>query len=557
MNPDPDKSSEGSGAGEFPFETEIDERLRAVKSPAERQSLAGVLRNIAGLPLEHTRAALETSALIAAVSLRASIEFLRAAPAVAHTLEPAELRAWGELGRRLTMIDVETGVSFFIAGLGDFAQVPSQVRPFVFQVCARQMILSATTAAETFRHAPSLAAAVGDADLLRSIYEIAGSISRRSAKHSAEFLQATPHVVASLKTDPSLIGEAIDLVKAFSDHAGGIAADAWAALPPAFDRLPPAASLRLLNRAATFLDRGGAVAFHYLNAGGDLLRALPDCFESWTELLWTIAPHGNAALVAFIRASPRFFQNMALTRNQLGATALAQRVIELTREVARSDAEAALACLRSSAKALHTVSIEQFESWARAGLIAGDARARRSYYSLETRSSNEALRAGDGGVSLESVQALLRLYVEALTGQAVEIAALAAVPLETRIADGRTIHLPSVVSEFSDDELDFRLYKVLAAHAAGQIEFGTYERDTDDLRAAFAALADLYDWSKQNERDSFAIDSAQLADLSAPPAVAGAPAMIDYRQLINLFPIPALARRIFGTVENGRIDRQL
>src|ERR1043166_6872104 len=149
--------------------------------------------------------------------------------------------------------------------------------------------------------------------------------------------------------------------------------------------------------------------------------------------------------------------------------------------------------MRSSARALQTVSIEQFENWARAGLISGDARARRSYYALETRSSNEALRAGDAGVSLESIQPLLRLYVEGLTGRAVEIAPLAAVPIESRIGDGRTIHLPSMVSEFGDEELDFRLYKVLAAHAAGQIEFGTYERDSDNLRAAFSSLAELYD----------------------------------------------------------------
>src|SRR5207237_605116 len=168
--------------------------------------------------------------------------------------------------------------------------------------------------------------------------------------------------------------------------------------------------------------------------------------------------------------------------------------------------ESALACLRSSAKALQTVSIDQFESWARAGLVAGDTRARRSYYALETRSSNEALRAGDAGVSLESVQALLRLYVEGLTGRAVEIAPLAAVPLETRIADGRTIHLPSVVAEFGDEELDFRLYKVLAAHAAGQIEFGTYQRDSEDLRAAFASLDELYDPANKDAQDSFSID---------------------------------------------------
>ena len=60
---------------------EIDERLRSVKSPAERVTLAGLLREISHLPLEHTRAALETSAAIAGVSLRASIESLRPCPA--------------------------------------------------------------------------------------------------------------------------------------------------------------------------------------------------------------------------------------------------------------------------------------------------------------------------------------------------------------------------------------------------------------------------------------------------------------------------------------------
>jgi nitric oxide reductase activation protein len=569
MNPDQDKSSEGARPRELALDDEISERLRSVKNPAERRTIARLLRAITALPIEQTGAALETSALIAAVSLRASIEFLRAVPGTVQILEPAELRAWGELGRRLTMTDVETGVSFFTAGIGDLERVPPAARPFVFQVCARQMILSPTTAAETFRGAPSLAEAVHDAGSLRSIYEVAASISRRSAKHSAEFLKATPTVFTALNSIPPADGpprhqdflrSAIELATAFAEHAGGIAADAWASLPAAIDRLSAEQSLRLVKRAMNFLERGGAVGLHLLIAGGEILRALPDCFEQWTELLWTIAPHGNAALVAFIRASPPFFQNIAGTKTQLESNRLALRVLALTREVAQVDAESALACLRSSAKALHTVSIEQFENWARAGLISGDTRARRSYYALETRSSNQTLRAGDAGVSLESVQALLRLYVEALTGQAVEIAPLAAVPLETRIADGRTIHLPSVVSEFSDEDLDFRLYKVLAAHAAGQIEFGTYKKGSDDLRAAYATVFELHDPAKQDERDAFAIDPSLLTETrpqAKPSPRQDLPGDLDYRVVINLFPLPALARRIFGTLENGRIDRQL
>src|SRR5260370_32182396 len=177
---------------------EIDARLRSVKNPTERRTIAGLLREISHLPLEHTRAALETSAAIAGVSLRASIEFLRAVPGAAQVLEPAELRTWGEVGRRLTMAEVEDGVSFFVAGLGEFAQVPPAARPFVFHACSRQMTLSAKTAAETFRQAPALAGQVRQPELLRSIYEIAGEISRRSAKHSSDFLNAAPVVIAGL-----------------------------------------------------------------------------------------------------------------------------------------------------------------------------------------------------------------------------------------------------------------------------------------------------------------------------------------------------------------------
>jgi nitric oxide reductase NorD protein len=570
------------------FDEEIDERLRLVKNPTERRTIAGLLREIGHLPLEQTRAALETSAAIAGVSLRASIEFLRAAPGVAQVLEPAELRAWGELGRRLTMNEVENGVSFFASGLAEFSSVPPATRPFVFQVCARQMILSAATAEETFRNAPIFAGKINDGDLLRSLYEVAAEISRRSAKHSADFLNAAPLVIerllefdskypravfsgglpladsdskgSSTPVNKAIPRAAIDVASAFAERAGGIAADAWSALPDALDRLDADQALKLMRRTISFLERGGAAALHLLMAGGGIFRTLPECFDEWIDMLWTVASHGNAGLVAFIRSSPAFFQTIAAQKDHAAATKLASRVLALTREVARIDSEAALACLRSSAKALHTVSIEQFESWARAGLITGDTRARRSYYALETRSSNEALREGGAGVSLESVQILLRLYVEGLTGRAVEIAPLAAVPVESRIGDGRTIHLPAVVAEFGDDELDFRLYKVLAAHAAGQIEFGTYERDGDDLRAAYAALAEFYHPENQDMRDAFSLGGyLGESGTGVPPVIHAqdAHATLDYRHALNLFPIPALARRIFGTLENGRIDRRL
>ena len=218
-----------------------------------------------------------------------------------------------------------------------------------------------------------------------------------------------------------------------------------------------------------------------------------------------------------------------------------------------------LACFRSSSRALRSVSIEQFEAWARRGLTSGrgDTRARRSYFSLETRGSYEALLSGSAGLALDSVQHLLRLYVEALTGREVEIAPLAAVPDEARIDDGRTIHLPSLVNEFGDEDLDFRLYKVLAAHAAGQIEFGTYERG-GMLRAAHAAIAERYSKENVDALDAFAIaDELSTHKITKKRHKSKTLGEIGYREVLKLFPQPQLARRVFGTLENGRIDRRL
>ena len=78
---------------------------------AERQSFLELTRQLASLPLDQAAAALETSAAIASISLRAGIEFLRAVPPASQILLAAELKSWGELGRRLAMGDYETAVA--------------------------------------------------------------------------------------------------------------------------------------------------------------------------------------------------------------------------------------------------------------------------------------------------------------------------------------------------------------------------------------------------------------------------------------------------------------
>nr|MBA3239862.1 VWA domain-containing protein [Acidobacteriota bacterium] len=317
----------------------------------------------------------------------------------------------------------------------------------------------------------------------------------------------------------------------------------------------------------------GAAALHSTIAGGEVLRVLPEAFDDWAGLLHAVAEHSNAGLVALARTSPSFFRSMRQGRAERERVAgVARRVIIATREVARVDAEAAISCFRAAPLALRTTTVEQFERWAAEGLVnaGATARARRGYYALETRRSQEQLRSGGVGLALEEVAQTLRLYVEALTGRAVEVAPLADVPDEARIGDGRTIHLPSIVAEFGSDDLDFRLYKVLAAHAAGQIEFGTHERATSDLRTAYQSIGELYSPENVDALDAFALDGyindIERGERALPPEEEARrqresrptlPAEGDYRAVLALFPQKGLAARIFGTLENGRIDRRL
>lgn len=571
----------------------FEEHLNTSKSPTERQSLLELSRNLARLPIDKSAAALESAAAIAGVSLRAAIEFLRAAPKAAETLDAAELRSWGELGRRLALGDVETAISFFVAGVSEMKDLSSEIRQLIFQLCLRQMTLSALVANETFQKAPLIAKSIGNAELAASVLTTAAEISRRSARHSAEFLNATPGVIESLKRfrqQAAVTESSLKLANEFAARAGGIAADAWMTLPNAIGGLKSSDAIRLLQRSGEFLERGGGVALQVLLSGSEILRILPEVFDDWIQLLTQVAENGNASLIAFVRSSPRFVRSLSGQVDHTQAVTIATRVIELTSEIAKVDGEAALACFRSSPSALRSVSIEQFEEWVRRGLALShtDVRARRSYFAIETRRSHETLHTGGNGLPLESVQHLLLLYIEGLTGRNIEIAPLAAVPLESRIGDGRTIYLPSLVAEFDDDELDFRLYKVLAAHAAGQIEFGTYDRDTTALRAAYRAIHELYDLRAAAALDAFSVPDEFItsesgtgkrgtgvppvdsADTQAqkthaqdahatPPATrpATTPASIDYRSILNLFPITHLARRIFGTLENARVDRRL
>ena len=545
----------------------------AENSKQTKPTLTGLARKLGQLPSDKKRAALEMSAALAGVSLRVSREFVEAVPKAAKILSADDLRHWGELGRRLAMGNAETGVKFFAEGVDGLKLIPKESRAAVFQVCSRQLVLSSSIALETFHLIPGIAAEIKDKNLLSDILDLAVEIAQRSAKHSADFLENTPAVAQALtRFDDDVVAKAVlALASNFVNRTGGLTADLWQNLPDSLADISADNAVLLMKLASEFLEFGGSVTLHFVASGSKVLSLDEGVFDNWCSVSREIARHGNAVLISFLRATPKFFGQLAGTKKRIPTDAI-RRVLQLTGKIAETDAESALAAFRSSSSALSKVSIDQFEEWVENGIRTCEtdsAKARRSYFALETRESNERLQETRLGLPLEKIQSVLRMYVEALTGKEIEVEPLSAMPQESRIGDGKTIYLPSSVAEFDDDEMDFRLYKVLAAHGAGQIEFGTFERDTTGLKAAFTELSELYS-ATADQLDAFSlagyIEDVQKGEraLTDDEILAEAnrrerhlPEDSDYRNVLKAFPEPRIARKIFGTMENARIDNRL
>jgi hypothetical protein len=541
----------------------------------EKETFTGLARKLSRLSNEQKRAALEASASLAGVSLRVSREFVEAVPKAAKILTAEDLRNWAEMGRRLAMGNADTGAKFFAEGVEGLKFIPERARPQIFQICTRQLVLSSSIALETFELIPRLAKEIRDDELLSDFLKLASEIANRSAKHSSDFLHKSPSVCEALQNygdaKRKVSKSVVALASNFASRTGGMTADLWSNLPEALKKISAESAVRLTDKAREFLEFGGSVTLHFVSAGADVLQKTGEVFDEWVAVLKIIARHGNAVLISFLRTTPRFFAQIQKLKIE-DEIILARKVLNLVAEIAEKDAESALAAFRSSAGALKKVSLEQFEEWVETGLVEKEnasAKARKSYFALETRQSNASLQEASVGLPLEKIQTVLRIYVEGLTGKEVEIQPLSAMPQESRIGDGKTVYLPSNVKEFDADEMDFRLYKVLAAHGAGQIEFGTFLKDTRELKAAYAELSELYAATAE-ERDAFSlagyIEEVQKGEKALSDEeiraeikkrVKKLPKDSDYRAVLQVFPEPRLAKKIFGTMENARIDAAL
>ncbi len=546
-----------------------------------RKSVEALARSFGINPNDRSWVTMDVGASLAGVSLKVATDFFRVVPEVALHLENDDLKQWAEVGRRVALDNADEADTFFHRSPEVLLQVPPALRSQLVTLCAKQIVLSPSTALNTFYSAPQTIESLGTSDASLKLFNIAVAVANRSVKHSTEVLAAAPKALNSLKElelsvqppNSLLTPRALELAENFANRTGATAAEFLSALGEGLRFIKSSAEAdSLYDQTTTFLERGGATALQYFRAAKSVMEQSDTAsFDKWNFVTKRVADEGNALVYDFLKLTPKVMA--ALSANQrriIGAKqrtpehslAIIKSVLEMTEELADDSVYVALECFKSAPRALAAASLEQFQAWARAGagMHRTDRRRAQAYYALESKSSQDSLRAARGGLALEAVSHLLRLYVEGLTGREMAIAPLGAVPDESRINDGLTIHLPAMIAEFGSLEDDFRLYKVLAAHAAGQVEFGTRDIGTPELRAALKVVDDFF--TEQQDARPHTVDSDEIEipeesilrqrfrpDLSDEHFDAA-----DFKLTLTRFPNPGLAARIFTTLENGRID---
>jgi len=528
---------------------QLKKHLRGVGGP----TIESLVQKLAGLSYERILLVTDISISLTATNLKVAVEMLKFAPEVSRLIETRDMRVWGEVGKRLSATSVDSAIEFFQSSAVILESIVEDMRSPVLRLVNKQAALSANTAIESFISAPRVIGSIKDRETTAQILTICLELARHSVKHSNDLFLAAPEVISqveahesSLKT--SLMKRALTLTSSFAFRSGGTAAEFFAELPAIIIGGEDGSVESLFDITESYLDRSGGVALQYFKAASRVLTAAgKESFDRWTSLAKRVALQGNAASYHFMKQSPHIIAELVARAGPQRRSQVVSSVLQIVEQIADVSTVAAVECFKASPLALRAASLGQFRDWARRGLEKASENTRRiqAYYALESKASQEALFKIEGGLTLDSVAHTLRLYLEGLTGRSLRIAPLSSIPDEAKIGDGAIVYLPSVIAEFEEERENFRLFKVLAAHGAGQIEFQTFKQDAADILAAVDEINLAF--AKQCEQQGTQVTN-QRRDLHTRPSG------VDFLFALSRFPNADLAIRLFTTIENGRID---
>jgi len=158
----------------------------------------------------------------------------------------------------------------------------------------------------------------------------------------------------------------------------------------------------------------------------------------------------------------------------------------------------------------------------------------------ESLSGNTADPETCQAMPLARFKGVLQLFATALAGRELAVRSTAEAPGEMLpqgglypLTDGKTIYLPPHLDHDLSWEESFARYKVLAAHQAGYVEFGTFDFD---IRLA---------------ADRLGLNRIVRSKIETGPL------LTHFELFFGCFDLPPLARDLFFILEDARVDFRL
>ncbi len=441
----------------------------------------------------HAAAALELLTELREGSRKVASAAVEALPAVVALLPGEAVVTWIDLAVSLNVQSGAASIKFCKESPGLLRALEAATAGPALAMALELAEQDANVALEGFRQAAGVAAVAG-VETLPMWAQIGADLAKLDYVLGMEYLRRGPEILKVLSSEDLKAWASVS-VKLVTPNSLG-KPDYMAAL--SFFRTSPA----LLGDLAT-----AAVRRRVLGLGG------------------VLADHSPEQAIEFLGEAPGWLRRIRDPQWQ-------ERVLQYGALIAERDAAAALAYLRRAPEVIDLADpdapalMDRFDKWYRGGMevLAYNPEAARAYFAVETRKALEAIEEAASGVALRSVARVLKLFAEALSGRPVTIR-----PLGEGGGDWSTIALPARMRRYPTKEDNLRVYKVLTAHEAGHLEYGTY-----DLR--LSRLADL----------------VAQAGIRYGRASASPPTSLE--EFFQLYPHPLLIRDLWMMAEDARIE---
>jgi len=217
--------------------------------------------------------------------------------------------------------------------------------------------------------------------------------------------------------------------------------------------------------------------------------------------------------------------------HKYGDNELVNAVYAICTQVAECSGRTAVSLIETSPELIGRVGYDGFEKVAARAAELAKLEVGRATSFVRGESSEYAAFIDTiiQGLELKKIKPVLANYLNALLGYRIEIA-----EAQGASTDGERIYLPERIQEFSEEDRNFILYKVLATHEEAHLEYGSFDFELMRVQDVVSRIRAKYGGERK-----------QMNGTS------------DVGGFYELFPEPTLARDLTTVLEDYRINSRL